>query len=395
MSKYTGLGISVLLVISSFFFSMTLFSAGGATIDLEPGTWVKVQTTQVPGIRICQSMTYDSESDVIIMFGGFDCEKFLGETWVYDFNVNTWTNKKPLISPPGRVGTGFVYDPGRDICILFGGVCENNMVLGDTWKYDYNTNTWTELKPTVSPSPRGKGFMAYDIESDQMIWFGGYGSDLKLLDETWSYNYDENQWVNRTTTLAPQGRKRNPMVYDEESDRVILFGGWLGENDVLDDTWSYDFNTNTWANMNPKVKPNPTCRNGLTYDLKRDLVVLSHGFGGEDGDRCETWTYDYNTNTWSKIEFQCTVAEARHCFYMHYDDESDTVVFQGGADSDTSYSDTWIFKLPEEAKSDGSNWTIFLLIGVIVLVIILIAVMKKRTKKEGPSLLTLEPPEKE
>ncbi len=395
MRKCMGLGISVLLVISSSFFSMTLLSAGGAPVDLEPGDWEMVQTTQVPGIRICQSMVYDSENDVIIMFGGHNGLKNVDETWVYDFNQNTWTKMEPSVNPPGRVGTGFVYDPVRDICILFGGIGDNNIFFQDTWKYDYDTNTWTELFPSSSPSSRTKGFMAYDIESDQVIWFGGYGPDLNLLDETWSYNLDENNWVNRTTSVAPQGRQRNPMMYDEESDRVILFGGWLGETDVLDDTGAYDFNTNTWTDMNPEPKPNPTCRNGLTYDSKRDLIVLTHGFGGEDGDRSETWTYDYNTNTWSRIEFQSTVAQARHCFFLQYDRESDVFVFQGGNDGTNSYYDTWVFKLPEEAKSDASNWTIFLLIGVIVLVIILIAVMRKRTKKEGPSLLILKPPEKE
>lgn len=387
---------SALLVIISFLISTAIISAGAATVDLKPGEWEMVQTTQVPGIRICQSMVYDSESDVVIMFGGHNGQKNVNETWVYDFNENTWTKMEPSMSPPGRVGTGFVYDPGRDICILFGGIGDNSVFFNDTWKYNYNTNTWTELHPISSPSKRTKGFAAYDIESDRVVWFGGYGPDMKLLDETWSYNLDENTWVNRTTSTRPQARQRNPMMYDEESDRIIMFGGWLGETNVLDDTWAYDFNTNTWTDMNPEPKPSPTCRNGLTYDSKRDLIVLTHGFGGEGGDRSETWTYDYNTNTWRRIEFSCAVAQARHCFFLQYDRESDVYVFQGGNDGTNSYYDTWVFKLPGETESKGMNWLLFLLVLVIIIiVVVLIAVKRKGTKRKGKSLLVLKPPEEE
>ena len=69
-------------------------------MDLEIGEWEMAHTTQIPGIRICQSMVYDTESDVIIMFGGHNGLKNVGETWVYDFNLNTWTNMEPSVNPP-------------------------------------------------------------------------------------------------------------------------------------------------------------------------------------------------------------------------------------------------------------------------------------------------------
>src|SRR5437660_1798272 len=36
------------------------------------------------------------------------------------------------------------------------------------------------------------------------------------------------------------------MVYDSQSDRVVLFGGSLGAT-FLADTWEYDFNANSWT----------------------------------------------------------------------------------------------------------------------------------------------------
>lgn len=45
-------------------------------------------------------------------------------------------------------------------------------------------------------------------------------------------------------------------VYDSESDRAIIFGGSIKNLEVgYNDTWSYDYNTNTWTNMSPATNP--------------------------------------------------------------------------------------------------------------------------------------------
>jgi hypothetical protein len=38
------------------------------------------------------------------------------------------------------------------------------------------------------------------------------------------------------------------MAYDSESDRVILFGGCLGQT-VWNETWAYDYNDNKWEKI--------------------------------------------------------------------------------------------------------------------------------------------------
>src|SRR5207247_5897486 len=43
------------------------------------------------------------------------------------------------------------------------------------------------------------------------------------------------------------------MAYDPHSDGVILFGGWDPTIGYLNDTWSYDFNSNRWTNMDQPV----------------------------------------------------------------------------------------------------------------------------------------------
>jgi hypothetical protein len=92
-------------------------------------------------------------------------------------------------------------------------------------------------------------------------------------------------------------------VYDSESDRSILYGGggWQGSN-TTDETWAYDYNTNTWTKMESASVPGKLTLHAMVYNPTLDLVVL---FGGRAGSgstyTAETWTYDLNSDTWTKV----------------------------------------------------------------------------------------------
>ena len=358
-------------------------------LECEPMSWLEAKpSSPVPGVKICALMVYDSESDVSILFGGYDSENLLAspETWAYDYETNTWTEMTPANSPPGRFGQGLIYDEGRDRVFTFLGLGDNSTYFNDMWEYDYNTNTWTELFPSESPFPRCKGGCSYDIESDQIISFGGFGADGVKLDETWTYNYDENTWVNRTSDAAPAPRMRCPMMYDEESDITLLFGGWIAKTDVLDDaevygdTWVYDFNTNTWTDMDPSVSPEPRARYGRAYLPEEGVVLMTHGWSGTHGDFNDTWTYDYDTNTWTEVEMGGEVATKRHCTQMALDEESGVIVMVGGS-GESSFKDTWVLNPYEASPEDDPSNTIFIIIGLALLVLIIIAVIIYEMKK--------------
>ena len=92
------------------------------------------------------------------------------------------------------------------------------------------------------------------------------------------------------------------MVYDSESDRLIFFGGAIKNLEAdYDDTWSYDYNTNTWTNMSPVVHPPASEWHSMTYHSVDDRVVLFGGHvsgsGSDWTNHNETWVYDYNADT--------------------------------------------------------------------------------------------------
>jgi hypothetical protein len=283
------------------------------------------EPTEIPALnpspRGYVSMTYDSESDKIILFGGQLTGTMHGsdETWAYDVASNTWTKMKPDSGPPEKGAVDLVYDVESDRVILFGG----NYGDKDTWAYDYNTNTWTEK--SKGPGAHLGYRMAYDIESDRCILFGGYLMGVEFFDDTWVYDYNSDTWTKMNPSTRPAGRNYHAMAYDPQADRVILFGG--GDfSKSMDDTWAYDYNSDTWTEMEPGEGPRPRPRSylAMVYDTKAERVIL---FGGEAG-MSETWSYDYASNTWTKLEPGKSPAASRHA--LAYSSAADRVILFGG-----------------------------------------------------------------
>lgn len=373
------------------------------------GAILIIITTVIPGAhadldslptRGNPGMVYDSESDKIVIFGGWNMSTTPShqDTWIYNYNKDEYTKRTPSPAPRRRAEPGIIYDSSRDMIILFGGK-ENFTSTGDrddTWTYDYNTNTWTELYPVISPSARRGHRMVYDSESDRIILFGGKYGDAMFYGETWVGNPGSNTWQNMSPTIAPQARAFHHMAYDNESDRVILFGGHPGGlSDSLYDTWAYDYNTNTWENLtnNANHPPARSCHI-MAYDNESDRIVL---FGGGilTSTYADTWLYDYNTNTWEQQNPE-TSPSARCRHEAAYDSESDRVIIYGGTTGpwDTgstliSTGKTWAYdvntnsweEMTQEPDSNpfipGYNYLFLISLGFLI-AIIMIKVKSKR-----------------
>ncbi len=191
-------------------------------------------------------MVYDARSDRAILFGGLTGSPgnfiFYDETWAYDFDTNAWTQLNPSTRPRQGDCLAMAYDAESGRVILFG--TETPIaIFNDTWAYDFNTDTWTDMNPAVRPTNQEYQAMAYDAGSDRVILFGGAGGS-----ETWAYDFNSNTWMKMNPVLHPSGRWGHVMAYDEESKRVVLFGGGTGIT-PSNETWAYDFNSNTWTHM--------------------------------------------------------------------------------------------------------------------------------------------------
>ena len=118
-------------------------------------------------------MAYDANNDRIVLFGGRvpPDDESVGDTWAYDYDADTWIQMSPPDSPSVRSHHTMSYYPKGHCVVLFGGVPKTGHQYGDTWTYDYSADSWTELDPPESPSDRGMSAMVYDAESERVILF--------------------------------------------------------------------------------------------------------------------------------------------------------------------------------------------------------------------------------
>jgi len=229
------------------------------TFDVNTNTLERIEDDSLPIGYSFSPLAYDSESQRVILFGGWvldgSIDELRNETFAYDPMTNTWTQMNPQTLPPGRSSHMLVYHPTLDRVVLFGSgynAAWGNLLENDTWAYDFNSDSWTLLKPAAAPPARLNSAMVYVDSTDQIILFGG-AREGSPLNDMWAFDHVANTWIELKPENPPGPRAYHAMVYDSAADKIVLFGG--GPNweriDLTNETWIYDPQTNTWTDMTP------------------------------------------------------------------------------------------------------------------------------------------------
>jgi hypothetical protein len=300
----------------------TLLADGGASASLA---------------RIMPVFVDDAGDQQQLMFGGelsSSASEYFGvymaDTWAFfpDGNAppppvltnSSWQEISATVgTPPSpRSISQAAYSPALNATILFGGYYggAGNVALGDTW--EFVNNSWTELNPTVSPSPRWGATMVYDAAEKALVMFGGRDA-TGFYNDTWEYNV--SGWHNVTTSTAPSPRYDYGMAYDAAIGAVVLYGGGIGNipagtftNFVFfTDTWTY--RGGQWTNVTASAGSGPVgrlIRGQMAYDAADGYVLLAGGYsyvplGTETG--CgyvvfeQPWgaTWEFAGGRWSEV----------------------------------------------------------------------------------------------
>ena len=222
----------------------------------------------------------------------------LDDTWQYNLNTNTWTNMSPPVSPPARFGQVMTYDNKAGVVILFGGgmlTCTTGqhvwpILFNDTWIYNVSENNWTNMDPEISPPARIWSEMAYDSTYDVHVLFSGEHDSYPWdKPDTWTYNSSQNTWTEVNCTQSPPGRCNYAMAFNSREERVFIFGGEPDPGVALyNDTWEFDFENKTWNQLNLVTQPTVRTGHSMVYDSANDAIILYGGWAS-----C-TWAYGCN-----------------------------------------------------------------------------------------------------
>lgn len=353
----------IVLFDGSCLYMDTWIFGGGDYINPQPTyNWVEQNPATYPPAVKHHDLTFIGGNNILHFGGDTYGVGYNDETWTYNFVENIWTEQYPVEHPPERGGHSLAY-LNNDRALLYGGVSEWGYYLYDTWIYDFSDNSWIQQYPISNPSGRNYHDMAH-IDAELVLLFGGYTAPQNYNDETWIYNLNDNSWTQLYPTNHPSARILHAMAYIS-SDKVLLFGGSDPWHD--DETWIYDLSENNWTQQNPATNPSARNFHEMAY-FGNDQVVL---FSGKDADsnRLEdTWIYDLSENTWTQDDNPIhPVGRWYHALAGTGMNRTKNIVLFGGMNFDGSRNDTWIYGTGEFPLPDPEIASISIIDNEIVI----------------------------
>ncbi|MHA2249490.1 MAG: Kelch repeat-containing protein [Candidatus Kariarchaeaceae archaeon] len=197
------------------------------------------------------------------------------------------------------------------------------------------------------PSVRAGHKMVYNEETGKMILFGGNTNPLNenddlLLDDTWTYDLTTDSWELLTPDISPSPRFEHSMIYDPKNRRTLLFGGY-GGNTQLNDLWQYDQRSNTWTEIIVPTTPAEIDSTAMIFDPEKERILQFGGFGTIQNKIDDLWAFYLSNSSWVKI-LSNPHPTARYGHTMEYEPKSRTAILFGGNDQNyVKLDDTWIF----------------------------------------------------
>ncbi|UCE12215.1 MAG: hypothetical protein JSV04_08410 [Candidatus Heimdallarchaeota archaeon] len=302
-------------------------------LDLETNTWEELKPSTSPPPLWGHRMVYDSVNKKVILFGGgktydwktMSSQNRSSETWEYDSVTNSWSNLSISSTPTPRYYHGMVYDTNLQKIYLFGGR-QIVTAISDTWMFDYQNMTWTELTPNITPLDKSDPYymhdfarsayaMAYDSHNQKIIFHGGSNAGAGITNSTWVYDALNNSWEEKTPPESPGRRYHHSMVYDKTLSKCILFGGGTappegGYVENLGDTWAYNYTSNSWEDVPVTNSPTPRYSHEMVYSSLNDQVVMFGGFSNYPDDVVnppynkrfnDVWGFKYSEMQWTSL----------------------------------------------------------------------------------------------
>ncbi|MGZ3623760.1 MAG: Kelch repeat-containing protein [Ktedonobacteraceae bacterium] len=269
-------------------------------------------TTAPSMLRSDHSMIWDSQDDLLFVFGGIDDQgNLLNDLWSYNPATQTWKELNASTDtagschdstvPAARMNAAMVWDSVDQKILLYGGLGANNHYLGDLWSYSPGAGTWSAL--SCSGSPAGLRSSNAVWTGSQMLLLGGANA-FGLLSDFWSYTPSNGAGTWQKLTDSPMGQREfQTMVWDSTDNQLYVFGGLDVNGQQQNDFYVFSANVG-WTQIVPQSTNNPPPRQqGMAVWDSKDKVMLLFG-GWEDGQGIPywgLWAFDPKQNAWGLL----------------------------------------------------------------------------------------------
>ena len=269
-----------------------------------PASWKQLSPSgTAPSARYGQSAAIDSASHRMIIFGGTSFSEALSDTWILTnadglHGQPAWIPVVTAAAPPATSYSNGMYDSNSNRMMLFGGASGTDVwVLTNANGLGSAAPKWIQLNATA-----GVGDMPNVLTDYEKTVYDPVNNLMIVYDSTagvWVLTHANGLggtpvWSQlNVPSNGPSGRAAFTTVYDAAANRMIVFGGSAGGND-LDDLWvlananGMDASLSEWIPLPTGTSTVPSGRSGhlAVYDPTSDAMSI---FGG-NGLPAETWT---------------------------------------------------------------------------------------------------------
>ena len=263
-----------------------------------------------------------------------------------------------VMPPTGRWGQSAVYDPLRDRVLVFGGQDSALCTLREVWALPLSGDPkWTPLALSDSlPLSRSGHSVIYDQANDRLVLFGGsLGDEMGLTNDVWAMSLtDPPVWTHlHPAGTSPSPRHQHSAVYDAARGRMVV---GCGTNDTtwFNDAWalSLDPGAEAWTQIGTGgMAPAARSQAATFYDPALHMMVV---FGGQTalGPAGDAWGLDLSLyeGGWQELVLYGLSPSPRVGAGAVYDPVNDQALLIGGQGAHGFTNEVWAMPL-------GSTWT--------------------------------------
>lgn len=290
-----------------------------------------------PSKRFSQTSIY--HKDNMIVFGGREggSNKRLNDVWKFNLITNTW-NEVTQISgtkPPKRYWHTAISN--NDNMYVFGGLdylSGSWTGMNDLYKFNLNTNTWTEIVSGTTTKPSIRGGHTAIYQNEKMTIFGGNDPKTGSLDDVWNLNLNTNEWKKISTSGADKPGKcfgHNAVYYNFH---MYVFGC------LNNDIYRLYLLTNTWSKKSNAVNSAKAAISLATSILYDNLWIV---FGGSNNANNDAYSFDLLHEQSSILTTSGTKPSGRTAFSSIFYNKK--MIIFGGKASPASYPNNDVFVL--------------------------------------------------
>ena len=163
----------------------------------------------------------------------------------------------------------------------------------------------------------------------------------------------------QTAGNTPAARQGHNLVFDDQSNQLVLFGGVDAGGLRLNDVWLFNITSRTWTESAVNSSVRPAARSyafaGVVRVNSVSLLVIASGFGDLSAEFDDIWTFNLDTNRWNELEVEGGIG-TRYGGHSGYVFGGGNAVWMGGGFTfstglATRYIDTYILTFEDVSQA--------------------------------------------